>query len=154
VRQHVFSCGGGVQSTACLVLAEHDMGAQMRRILAASGQTPPQGKPALELNVAHPLVARLDATESGEGFDELALLLFDQARLAESGGMERTEIVSPSGETRSFHSARRQNSAPRARRRAASRRATVASNRSSSTTGRSPGAIVSSPRPSSSSAVS
>jgi molecular chaperone HtpG len=72
---------------ACLVLAEHDMGAQMRRILAASGQTPPQGKPVLELNVAHPLVARLDATTAGADFDELALLLFDQARLAESGSV-------------------------------------------------------------------
>jgi molecular chaperone HtpG len=72
---------------ACLVLAEHDMGAQMRRILAASGQTPPQGKPVLELNVAHPLVARLDATAAGADFDELALLLFDQARLAESGSV-------------------------------------------------------------------
>jgi molecular chaperone HtpG len=72
---------------SCLVLAEHDMGAQMRRILAASGQTPPQGKPVLELNVAHPLVARLDATEAGANFDELALLLFDQARLAESGSV-------------------------------------------------------------------
>ncbi len=72
---------------ACLVLAEHDMGAQMRRILAASGQTPPQGKPALELNLAHPLVLRLDATAAGADFDELALLLFDQARLAESGSV-------------------------------------------------------------------
>ncbi len=72
---------------ACLVLAEHDMGAQMRRILAASGQTPPAGKPALELNLAHPLVARLDATAAGADFDELALLLFDQARLAESGSV-------------------------------------------------------------------
>ena len=74
-------------SPACLVLAEHDLGAQMRRILAASGQTPPQGKPLLELNVGHPLVRRLDATAAGTDFDELALLLFDQARLAESGSV-------------------------------------------------------------------
>jgi len=74
-------------SPACLVLAEHDLGAQMRRILAASGQTPPQGKPLLELNVGHPLVRRLDATAAGTDFDELALLLFDQARLAESGSI-------------------------------------------------------------------
>jgi molecular chaperone HtpG len=74
-------------SPACLVLAEGDLGAQMRRILAASGQAPPQGKPVLELNVAHPLLARLDATAAGTDFDELALLLFDQARLAESGSV-------------------------------------------------------------------
>ena len=74
-------------SPGCLVLAEHDLGAQMRRILAATGQAPPQGKPTLELNVAHPLVRRLDATEAGGDFDELALLLYDQARLAESGSV-------------------------------------------------------------------
>ena len=72
---------------ACVVLAEHDLGAQMRRILEASGQAPPPGKPTLELNVAHPLVQRLDATAAGTDFDELALLLYDQARLAESGSV-------------------------------------------------------------------
>ncbi len=70
---------------ACLVLDEHDMGAQMRRILAASGQSAPDAKPVLELNVGHALVHRLDATSDAAGFEELALLIFDQARLAESG---------------------------------------------------------------------
>jgi molecular chaperone HtpG len=74
-------------SPACVVLAEHDLGAQMRKILAASGQAPPQGKPVLELNVGHALVQRLDATAAGPDFDELALLLHDQARLAESGSV-------------------------------------------------------------------
>ena len=73
---------------ACLVLAEHDMGAQMRRILAASGQTPPPGKPLAraERRASAGGAARRSAA-AGADFDELALLLFDQARLAESGSV-------------------------------------------------------------------
>jgi len=70
---------------ACLVLAEGDVGAQMRRILAASGQSVPEVKPALETNVNHPLVKRLDSTGAEDEFAELALLIHDQAKLAESG---------------------------------------------------------------------
>jgi molecular chaperone HtpG len=75
---------------ACLVLAEHDPGAQMRRILASAGQKVPEAKPVLEVNVEHALVQRLDALATGEAFDELALLLYDQATLAEAG-----EIANP-----------------------------------------------------------
>lgn len=72
---------------ACLVLAEGDLGAQMRRILAASGQTVPEAKPILEVNVAHPLLQRLDGLVVEDEFTELALLVFDQAKLAESGSV-------------------------------------------------------------------
>jgi molecular chaperone HtpG len=72
-------------SPACLVLGDADAGAQMRRILAAAGQAAPEPSPALELNVDHPLVRRLDATGDAAAFGELALLVYDQARLAESG---------------------------------------------------------------------
>lgn len=72
-------------SPSCLVLHEHDLGASMRRILAAAGQTVPDSKPALELNVTHPLVRYLDGAGSGEAFTELAQLLYDQAALAEGG---------------------------------------------------------------------
>lgn len=78
------------ESPACLVLAEHDPGAQMRRILESAGQKLPPGKPALEVNVEHPLLQRLDTLEAGEPFDELAVLLHDQAVLAEAG-----EIANP-----------------------------------------------------------
>ena len=78
------------ETPACLVLAEHEPGAQMRRILASAGQKAPQGKPVLEVNVAHPLVQRLEELEAGEAFDELALLLHDQAALAEAG-----EVANP-----------------------------------------------------------
>lgn len=72
---------------ACLVLSEGDVGAQMRRILAASGQSIPDTKPVLEVNVSHPLIRRLDTTRAEDDFAELSLLVYDQAKLAESGSV-------------------------------------------------------------------
>jgi molecular chaperone HtpG len=72
-------------SPAVLVLAEDEMGANMRRILQASGQKVPEAKPALELNVSHPLVKYMDGASDTEQFTELAQLLYDQAALAEGG---------------------------------------------------------------------
>ena len=72
---------------ACIVLDEHDLGAQMRKILAATGQSAPESKPALEVNVGHPLLKRLDATMAEDEFAELALVIHDQAKLAESGSV-------------------------------------------------------------------
>jgi molecular chaperone HtpG len=72
---------------ACLVLSEGDVGSQMRRILAATGQTVPEAKPSIEINVGHPLIRRLDATRAEDEFAELALLVHDQAKLAESGSV-------------------------------------------------------------------
>jgi len=73
------------ESPACLVLGEHDLGAGMRRILAAAGQKMPESKPSLELNVGHPLVKHLDALTDEKRFKELSLLLYEQAQLAEGG---------------------------------------------------------------------
>ncbi len=73
------------ESPACLVLGEHDLGAGMRRILQVSGQKAPPAKPLLELNVRHPIVRYLDGVRDAGEFSELALLLFDQAALAEGG---------------------------------------------------------------------
>ncbi|MGH8299966.1 MAG: molecular chaperone HtpG, partial [Steroidobacteraceae bacterium] len=72
-------------SPACLVLGEHEIGAGMRRILAAAGQKAPESKPVLELNVGHPLVKHLDGLADTERFKELSLLLYEQAELAEGG---------------------------------------------------------------------
>jgi molecular chaperone HtpG len=71
------------QSAACLVLNEHDLGYQMRQMLSAAGHEAPAAVPTLELNVGHPLVRRLDAETDAARFERLALLLFDQAVLAE-----------------------------------------------------------------------
>jgi molecular chaperone HtpG len=72
-------------SPACLVLGEHELGPQMRRILEAAGQKVPAGKPALEINPAHPLLKRIEATSEQGEFADLAMLLFEQATLAEGG---------------------------------------------------------------------
>jgi molecular chaperone HtpG len=71
------------ESPACLVLGEHDLSEQMRRILAATGQKVPDSRPLLEVNVGHPLVKYLDGVADLGQFTELAQLLFEQAALAE-----------------------------------------------------------------------
>ena len=70
-------------SAACLVLGEHDLTEQMRRMLAAAGQKVPEVRPLLEVNVGHPLVKYLEARSDASEFAELAQLLYDQAALAE-----------------------------------------------------------------------
>ena len=72
------------ESPACLTRGEDDIGEQMRRMLAAAGRDLPSAKPRLEVNLEHPLVARLEKA-AGEDFSELAQLLFDQAQLTEQG---------------------------------------------------------------------
>jgi molecular chaperone HtpG len=70
-------------SPACLVLGEHDLGAQMRRILEAAGQKAPETKPVLEINPTHPLLQRIETTSEQSAFDDLTMLVFEQATLAE-----------------------------------------------------------------------
>jgi molecular chaperone HtpG len=75
-------------SPACVVVAEHDMGAQMRRILEQAGQKLPDSKPILELNPEHPLVKKLEQETSESRFGDLAHILFDQANLAEGAQLQ------------------------------------------------------------------
>ncbi|WP_110634407.1 molecular chaperone HtpG [Salinicola salarius] len=74
-------------SPACVVLPEHEMGFQMRRMMEAAGQPLPEVKPILELNPDHALVSRLESTEGGN-FDDLAHILLDQAVIAEGGHLD------------------------------------------------------------------
>ncbi|HAA46172.1 MAG: heat shock protein 90 [Halomonas sp. 54_146] len=74
-------------SPACVVLPEHEMGYQMRRIMEAAGQPLPEVKPILELNPNHALVARLEGAE-GDLFAQLAHILLDQAIIAEGGHLD------------------------------------------------------------------
>ncbi len=76
------------QSAACLVLSEHDLGYQMRELLAAAGHKAPAAVPSLELNPSHALVRRLDAETDPGRFERLALLIFEQAVLAEGRQLE------------------------------------------------------------------
>jgi len=75
-------------SPACLVVGQFDMGAQMKRILAASGQKVPESKPTFELNPEHPLVNKLDHESDEDRFSDLTAILFDQAHLAEGAQLE------------------------------------------------------------------
>jgi len=70
-------------SAAVLVAGEHDMSAPLRRALEAAGQAAPPSKPVLELNVDHHLVKYLEKRENTDEFSDLALVLFEQATLAE-----------------------------------------------------------------------
>jgi molecular chaperone HtpG len=76
------------KSAACLVLNEHELGYQMRELLAAAGHEAPKSVPSLELNPEHPLVQRLDRESDDGRFERLSLLLFEQAVLAEGRQLE------------------------------------------------------------------
>ncbi|AWF82296.1 molecular chaperone HtpG [Microbulbifer sp. A4B17] len=71
-----------VDSPACLVVSEQDMGPQMRRILEQAGQALPDAKPIFEINPSHPLVQRLDQEADEDRFADLTNILMDQANLA------------------------------------------------------------------------
>ena len=77
-----------VESPSCLVVNEDDMGIQMRKILEASGQSMPAGKPILEVNPEHALLKRLDQESDEDKFASLTQVLFDQARLAAGDDLE------------------------------------------------------------------
>ncbi|MGC1817445.1 MAG: molecular chaperone HtpG [Casimicrobiaceae bacterium] len=74
------------ESPACLVADEHDMSANLARMLRAAGQPGPAWKPILEVNPRHPVVARM--RDDQRSFDDWASVLFDQALLAEGGQLD------------------------------------------------------------------
>jgi len=75
-------------SPACLVTGEHDMSANLERMLKQAGQDVMGHKPIFELNPEHPLVARLKTEAEGERFDDWVRILFDQSLLSEGGQLE------------------------------------------------------------------
>ncbi len=74
------------ESPACLVADEHDMSANLARLLKSAGQQAPKSQPILEINPKHPVVLRLKVEE--KRFDDWASVLFDQALLAEGGQLD------------------------------------------------------------------
>jgi molecular chaperone HtpG len=83
------------ESPACLVVNEDEMGMQMRRILESAGQAVPENKRTFELNPTHPLVEKLNAETDDDRFNDLTLVLYDQAMLAEGSHLEEpTSYVS------------------------------------------------------------
>ena len=74
------------ESPACLVADDHDMNANLARLLKAAGQKVPVSQPIMEINPKHPVVLRLKVEE--KKFDDWASVLFDQALLAEGGQLD------------------------------------------------------------------
>jgi len=77
------------ESPACLVGDPGDLSAQLRELFKRSGQEVPVTKRTLEVNPAHPVIARLrELHAAGKDDPRLALyadLLYGQALLAEGG---------------------------------------------------------------------
>jgi molecular chaperone HtpG len=75
-------------SPACLVADEHELSANLVRMLKAAGQSAPESKPILEINPNHPLVTRLKYEDADSArFGDWSHILFDQAMLAEGGSL-------------------------------------------------------------------
>lgn len=72
-----------VESPACVVFGDDELSPSMRRMLEASGQSLPDTKPILEVNIEHPLVARLSAEADDDRFAALSNIVLDHALLAE-----------------------------------------------------------------------
>lgn len=73
-------------SPACLVADEHDLSANLERILKAVGQVVPEHKPILEINPDHPLIRHLETRP--ERLADWAQVLFDQAALSEGAPLK------------------------------------------------------------------
>lgn len=75
-----------VDSPACLVADQHDLGGNMERILQAMGQDAPATKPILEINPEHSIVMQISA--DSDTVEDWANVLFDQAALAEGASLK------------------------------------------------------------------
>ncbi len=75
-------------SPTCLVVEEHDMSANLSRVLKQFGQDAPDAKPIMEINAEHPLVQHIDTEQDEDRFNDMARVLFDQALLAEGGQLD------------------------------------------------------------------
>lgn len=78
-----------VDSAACVVGAHDQMlTEQMRRMLEAAGQSVPEEKYTLELNLENPLVKKALAEQNPDRFSEWAGVILDQALLSEQGSLK------------------------------------------------------------------
>ncbi len=75
-------------SAACLVADEHDMGANLERLLKQAGQEVQHSTPILEINPQHLFVKKLQAGAEGSRFADWSQILFDQAMLAEGSQLD------------------------------------------------------------------
>jgi molecular chaperone HtpG len=78
-----------VDSPACVVAGEGDLNPSLKRMLEAAGQSLPETKPILEVNIGHPLVERLSGETDDERFTALSNILLDHALLAEGRQIDK-----------------------------------------------------------------
>ena len=71
-------------SATCIVLPKHEPGAQLRKILEASGQSLGSSNPIFEINIKHKLVKKLKDMK-GKQFNSYVDFLYDYAVIAEGG---------------------------------------------------------------------
>ena len=64
------------------------MGLEMQRIMQAAGQQLSGSKPIFEINPQHALIKRLHDIADDSQFSEWAVMLFEQAVLAEGGQLD------------------------------------------------------------------
>lgn len=76
------------ESPSCLVIDEYDMALHLRRVLKQSGHEMPDSAPVLEINPAHPLLQRLESEADSARAEDLALLLLEQAQVAEGAQLD------------------------------------------------------------------
>ncbi|WP_454004268.1 molecular chaperone HtpG [Alcaligenes sp. Marseille-Q7550] len=76
-----------VDSPACVVVDANELSPHLLRMLQAAGQQAPEVKPILEINPDHELIAKVQAADDAQ-FDEWALLLLEQAMLAEGASLQ------------------------------------------------------------------
>jgi molecular chaperone HtpG len=75
------------ESPSCLVLDEYEMALHLRRVLKQSGHDMPDSAPVLEINPGHALLKRLEQETDNERASDLALLLLEQAQVAEGAAI-------------------------------------------------------------------
>ena len=73
-----------IDSASCLILPQSEPGAQLRKILEASGQNFGDSKPIFEINLKHKLLKKLKDLK-GKQFDLFVDFLYDYALIAEGG---------------------------------------------------------------------
>ncbi len=71
-------------SATCLILPQNEPGAQLRKILEASGQTLGSSHPIFEINIKHKLLKKLKDLK-GKQFNSFVDFLYDYAVIAEGG---------------------------------------------------------------------
>jgi molecular chaperone HtpG len=76
------------ESPSCLVLDEYDMALHLRRVLKQSGHEMPDSAPVLEINPNHALLKRLEAESDTARAEDLAMLLLEQAQVAEGAQLD------------------------------------------------------------------